>query len=418
MEIVSLLSLVFVIFLGVKFKKNCGLIALGAAYLIGIFALGMSTKDIFSGWPTTVFFLTVSTGILFGIATQNGTTQKLSAVMARLTRGNVKLLPIIFFVFSAIISGSGGGAPICGVILPIALGLGIANGVPPLIMALTSMGGIMVGGLSPLCINGIVAGTLAAENGFPYYSRIWAAYAIGMTAFSFAAYFILGGLKIKRIENTSEIIENTSEIIIEKFNTKQIVTMLAIGVVILSVIVFKQDLALVAFIVAAILLVLGFGDDQKIIVNSVPWNVVMMIGGMSILLKVVVTAGGIDYLSNVLASVIGKTFAPPIISIMGSLLGAVSSGTGVAMPTLIPAAASFAQQLGISPSILIVSCILGINGVVISPLSTVGGICVASTPDGVDRSKLFNQLLIAAGCWMIWAALMALIGVTAFIATF
>lgn len=410
MELVSLLCLVVVIALGVKTKKNCGLLAFILAWPLGVFGLGMSAKEVLAGWPTTIFFLTVSTGILFGVATSNGTTEALSKRMVKLTKGNAKLIPAVFFIFSALISACGGGAPICGVILPVALTVGVASGVPVTLMSLTTMGGIMVGGLGPLCINGIVAGSLAAANGFPEYYKIWAAYAIGMTAFSIAAYFILGGLKIKKIEHTENIA-------VEKFTVKQYITMAAIVAVVVAVIAFKQDLSLVAFFAAGLLLLFGVGEDEKkIVVNCVPWNVVMMIGGMSILLNVVVKAGGIDYISNALASIVNPRIAPAIMSIMGSLLGAVSSGTGVAMPTLVPVAASMAADLGIAPGIMIVADILGTNGVVISPLSTVGAMSVASAPEGTDRTKLFNQLLIAAGCWMVWSALMALLGVYKLIA--
>ena len=39
--------------------------------------------------------------------------------------------------------------------------------------------------------------------------------------------------------------------------------------------------------------------------------------------------------------------------------------------------------------------IVGTNGVVISSLSTVGGICVGCAPESVDKDKLYNQLLSA-----------------------
>ena len=37
--------------------------------------------------------------------------------------------------------------------------------------------------------------------------------------------------------------------------------------------------------------------------------------------------------------------------------------------------------------------IVGTNGVVISPLSTVGGIAVGSAPEAVDKDKFYNELL-------------------------
>ena len=39
--------------------------------------------------------------------------------------------------------------------------------------------------------------------------------------------------------------------------------------------------------------------------------------------------------------------------------------------------------------------IVGTNGVIISPPSTVGGICVGCAPESVDKDKLYNQLLSA-----------------------
>ena len=41
------------------------------------------------------------------------------------------------------------------------------------------------------------------------------------------------------------------------------------------------------------------------------------------------------------------------------------------------------------------------NGVVISPLSTVGALCLAGAPEGVDRNRLYTQLLISACCFSV-----------------
>ena len=54
----------------------------------------------------------------------------------------------------------------------------------------------------------------------------------------------------------------------------------------------------------------------------------------------------------------------------------VGSGTGVVMPTLIPLATELSGTLGMSALSLVIGVIVGTNGVVISPLSTVGSICV------------------------------------------
>ena len=49
---------------------------------------------------------------------------------------------------------------------------------------------------------------------------------------------------------------------------------------------------------------------------------------------------------------------------------------------------------------LAVSVVLGSNLVDVSPLSTIGALCVAAAPASIDNRRLFNQLLM-------WCALMA-----------
>ena len=107
-----------------------------------------------------------------------------------------------------------------------------------------------------------------------------------------------------------------------------------------------------------------------------------------------------------------STTVYPVMMICGALLGAVSSGTGVAMPTLIPACAAIAEQMGsaVSLSTLVLCVCVGINGVVISPLSTVGGMCLAGTPESVDKQKMFNQLLLTALLFIAFTALLGLLG--------
>lgn len=86
-------------------------------------------------------------------------------------------------------------------------------------------------------------------------------------------------------------------------------------------------------------------------------------------------------------------------------MGAVSSGTGVVMPTLIPMANEVAKQPGMGTAMeLVTAVIVGTNGVVISPLSTVGALCLAGAPDGVDRNRLYNELLILTICFSVCCA--------------
>lgn len=406
MAIVSLICLAFVIFCGAKFKKNCGIIAVLFAYVIGIFGVEMSAKAIYAdGWPSNVIFTTLGVCLLFGVSNANGTTEKLAKNIVHYARGNRKALPVVFFIFCGILSGIGGGAPLCGMLLPLAMTIGVQNSIPPMIMALMSMGGLMVGGMSPLALNGIVASGLAIEAGMTNYTSIFLAYGVTMTAFSFGAYLLLGGLKLKKDEQAAQALR-------EKMSVKQILTLAAILAVLVGNLVFGQEVSLLAYALAGILILLDFADE-KAVIKSMPWNTVLMIAGMSILVNVVVQAGGIDLLSEAVSGLMNSITVYPVMVICGALLGAVSSGTGVAMPTLIPATAAIAQEMGtaVDMNLLILCVCIGINGVVISPLSTVGGMCLAGTPESVNKSKMFNQLLLSA---VIMTALSAVLSVVGF----
>ena len=59
---------------------------------------------------------------------------------------------------------------------------------------------------------------------------------------------------------------------------------------------------------------------------------------------------------------------------------------------------------------MVIGVIVGTNGVVISPLSTVGGICVACAPESINKDKLYNQLLLAAVTFIAFSTIASALG--------
>jgi len=400
MAVVSLIVFVAVIAVGAVTKKNCGVIALVAAYIMGTFCLGMKATEIYAkGWPMGVFFIALSTTFLFAIANVNGTIEVMAKNIAYFAHGSAKLLPVVFFIGGAVISGIGAGGLVIAIIAPIALYIAVENNIPVLMMSLVTMCGIMAGGLSPVAINGLVANRLSAALNIPGYSygQLWLPYAVAMTIFAVVVYVIMGGLTLKKAEN-AESAKLTA------FDRNQTLTLIAVAVLLVGVICFKQDLGLLAFACAGVLIVLGAADQKKAFAAT-PWATLILICGMSVLLRVVVTAGGFKYLEELLKAHMSADTVRPAFVALGGVMGAVSSGTGVVMPTLIPMANEVAKQPGMGTAMeLITAVIVGTNGVVISPLSTVGALCLAGAPDGVDRNKLYNQLLISTICFSVCCA--------------
>jgi len=74
------------------------------------------------------------------------------------------------------------------------------------------------------------------------------------------------------------------------------------------------------------------------------------------------------------------------------------------LPALLPTIPGLIQHIGGGdPMALLSSMTVGGHLVDVSPLSTLGALCLAAAPAGTDTRRLFNQLLM-------WGASMAFVG--------
>lgn len=77
MAVISLLSLIFVIALGVYTKKNIGIISLAMAIVLGMIG-GLPSKDVITGFPTSLFLNLFGMFFFFAIVQKNGSLELLS----------------------------------------------------------------------------------------------------------------------------------------------------------------------------------------------------------------------------------------------------------------------------------------------------------------------------------------------------
>ena len=74
------------------------------------------------------------------------------------------------------------------------------------------------------------------------------------------------------------------------------------------------------------------------------------------------------------------------------------------LPAFLPPITGLIAQLGGGDALAIASSInVGAHLVDVSPLSTLGALCIANAAAGVDRARLFNQMLA-------WGLSMCLVG--------
>mgnify|MGYP002333940424 CR=1 FL=1 len=406
MATVSLIALLVCIVVAFIKKINAGILAIPLAFIVGVYMMGMSSKEVIAGFPTSLVFTLLGIMFIFGIATSNGTLDKIAELITNLAGSRVKLIPYVFYFFAVAVSCCVGGIIGGSLVCPIAMKVGKREGIPDYLTGTAVIFGVQGGAMTSIAANGIIALGLMNEIGMDgRVLPLWLHMMLSALICFTVCYLVGGGLKLAPLP-----LQESGHTKIT-FDRKQKITLVALLVLIVSTAVFKTDVPLTGFTVGAILILLGCGDANEAI-KQISWTTIMLLAGVSMLVNVIAVAGGIDAASAWLASIMTPATADSIMILTGGAMSAVSSATGVVMPTLIPTAPEIAAQMGgtVSVASIVSSIVIGANIVPISPLSTMGGIAMACSNEGTDKSKLFNSFLLSAILAVVGCALLALTG--------
>ena len=412
----AILSLVFLaaaIAIGCVLNKNTGIVSIALALILARIA-GISDKTVIGYFNNSLFIMLLGIMFLFCIAQNNRTLEVLARKAIFLCRGKVKLIPVVLFVLGAIISAIGPGLiSTTALISVLAMALSIEVGVEPISFLLFGALGAFAGGLSPITPSGVVAITIAEEAGIEGVALPIALLMFLIMLFCAAIlYFFV--FKWHKYKGNSEKQEGTAAQN-EKFKIQHIFTLLGIVAVAVLSTVFSINIGLISFSVAVVLTICGFADEGEAI-KKVPWNTLLMITGVGILISLVTELGGIGLLSDGIRLLMGEKTAAAIITVLAGVMSWVSSASGVVMPTLIPTVPVLVESLqGVDPIALVTGICIGANVAAFSPLSSCGGLMLAAysgssvaTTEG--RNKMFARLFFFSSACIGVSALFALIG--------
>jgi di/tricarboxylate transporter len=136
----------------------------------------------------------------------------------------------------------------------------------------------------------------------------------------------------------------------------------------------------------------------------VPWSVILMVCGVSVLTSLLDKTGGMDRFAEVVSRVSTPRTAPGVTSLASGVLSVYSSTSAVVLPAIFPMIPNLVAKLGGGDTFAI-ACSVAIVGHLVdsSPLSTIGALCIASDPAVQNRRLLFNQMLA-------WGLSMAIVG--------
>ncbi|HWP36295.1 MAG TPA: SLC13 family permease [Gemmatimonadales bacterium] len=400
----SVAALALAVVLGILLRVNVGLLAFALAYIVGVGLGDMRVADVTSGFPTQLFLVLVAIMLLFGLAQVNGTLTKLARHSVRLARGNVGMVPIVFFGLSAAIATVGGGnIASTALIAPIAMAAAGRMSISPFLMIIMVGNGCNAGAYSPIAPTGIIASRLMTDAGLVgmEWRTYWNTF-LAQAFVAFAGYFLLGGLQLLRRSDRVDVAQQFQAEDLTPFTRQQWLTLGVIAALLASLILFRIDLIVGAFVAVAVLL-LARVADQEAAFKSVPWSTVLLICGVTTLVGVLGQTGGLDVIVDGLVKISTPLTATGIIAFVTGLVSAYSSTSGVVLPAFLPMVPGLSGRLGVDAMDIASSINVGGHLVDVSPLSTIGAICLAAYTGAEDRQKLFNQILA-------WGLAMAVVG--------
>ena len=413
--IISLIALLAAIIIGFVRNANVGILCMGFSMVLGL-VFGLDAKEILSGFSSSLFIQMVGITYLFAIINSNGTLELLARKMVGLVGKKKALIPFVMYMLGFLICAVGPGAiPSLAIIPVIAIPVAVSAGINPIMTAIIGDLGVMSGRMSPLTPEAAVVRELMEEQGLTG-NTIPIMISLTITALIVAVlvYIYYKGWKVEKREDETEEA-------LPKFNGKQWLSLAGLLILAVGVLFFSWNVGFTGFLVGSVLIVLGCGEEKKAI-KGIPWNVILMVLGVGILMNVISLSGGIDIMVAGLEKIMGHRTAAMIMAITAGFMSFFSSGLGVVFPTLIPTASGLASGLGVGAVELVSVIVIGGTVSGFTPISTTGALIMAGVAqqEGAEekfpQNRLFVELFAVSFIALAVLAIMAVIGVYGVIA--
>lgn len=410
MTLTIMIAILLAIAIGYKTKINIGLFAIVFAYLIGSFGLDLTASQVVNFWPIKIFFIIFAVTLFYNVAMVNGALEKLASHLLYACRNFPILLPLAIFASATVIAALGAGFyTVLAFMAPMTLLLCQKTGMSKIIGGMAVNYGALAG-----------ANFMTSQSGVIFRGIMEGVGVEPAQAFTNSTAIFVTTLIVPIVVIGSYLLFNHKKLNInitaEKpapFDPKQkqslilIITLMAVVLIIpilnlimphnhlIAILSSKVDIGFMAIIFAVISLLLKLADEKKV-VAMVPWGTLIMICGVGMLIEVAIQAGVINELSDWVSTTIPFWVIPVAMCVIGAFMSLFASTLGVVTPALFPIVPAIAVATGYNPTVLFVCIVVGAQASAISPFSSGGSLILGSTPQAVNQSELFNDLLFRA----------------------
>ncbi|MER5388143.1 SLC13 family permease [Saccharopolyspora sp. NPDC002686] len=434
----SLLSIAVLalLFLGAFVPRfSLALAALPAALLVAGLA-GVGVDELFGFFPVDFVVLVVGITALFAVVQLSGTTDWLLSRALRPIGNRVALIPLLLFAVGALLTAIGTlPAAVIAIMAPIALGIAAKRGLPPLLLCLTMLNGIMCGLFSPIAVFGASTPRLMSKAGIevPAHTSLALFLAVLGTGLVLCLVAMLVGRRSIRAARdgagsptappdraSAEIVGTTGTAVASTAVRERVSdavgqqsapgrlavwgSIAALVVLVVGGAVFKVNLGLLGLTLAVVLqLVLRI--EPSAIIRRLPWEIILVIAGVLTYVGLMEHLGAFEQITAALSSATGS----PLLSLLAVCLvvGLTSffASSIAVLATAVPLVAPLVAA-GLPPVGAIIAVALSAVLVDVNPLGITGGLLLGSAAPE-DRARLFRQLMVYGLCAIVLGPVLA-----------
>lgn len=406
LAVLCLIVLIVVLVLSCITSLNVGLAALAAVWIIGGYVAPhydtkFNLETVVAGFPTKLFLDLVGATLLFAAAQVNGTLSVVVERSVRLCGGRAWAIPPVFFLLAGGLAAAGPGNIAASALLaPSALAIAARMRIPPLVMIIAVAHGSIAGGASPLTPIGIVITNNFRKHGLEAaFTSTFLANAVVNVLLAVAGCLVFGNYFRKStvpLGGESPAIEEASRL--PAVEWRHLMTLAAVICWIVAVMTVKdlnKNIGFAAFAAATVILMSRAADERETI-RAVPWNVILMVVGVSTLVGFCDEVGAVDLLSEQIKYIADSRTIVGWSAFITGLISIFSSTSSVVLPTFLPMVGDLVQHAGGGdPRAVAEAIVVGSNAVDVSPLSTIGALCIAAAAKTTtDTKPLFNRMLL------------------------
>ena len=398
------LALIFVV--GTWRAINLGALSLALAFLLGGLLMHEELAAIWRGFPVDLLILLVGVTYLFGVATANGTVERLVSAAAHRVEHRRAWIPWIVFIVSSLPTMAGAlGSAGAALIAPIALRLAERCSLDRRMIGLMVLHGVACGNFSPLnplgviVVQGTARAGLEMSAGALFFANIAYNVLLGVVIF---LYF--GGLQLVR-EGAREQPTASQAVApvvapMAALRIDQLCTVIALLAITLAALVFGLNIGVLALAAAVVLQLLfpgtSAGGERKI-----AWDVVLLVCGIVTYVAVLQRYGTVDMIGGSIAALNAPLLGALLICAVGAVTSAFASSAGI-LGAMILLAAPFMLQGGVGVTGFVIALSISATVVDSSPFSTAGALVVANSAES-ERERVYRGLLVWAGVMVLTA---------------